>query len=143
MGFIKYGTWSFTVCIAAPSDKNAVYTNMSNGESFLFNSSRTVNACSLSGITYIRLIVNKREISSNTGAKLTLKYSEVYSNNPADYIDIGVTPVEVHIDTENIILISNTTQIKAPQNDVYLAVIGSGGDGVISPEFGGILVELG
>jgi len=90
----------------------------------------------------VRMLVNKQAVAANAGAKLSLKYCDTYSTNPADYQDIGASPVEIAIDCENSFLQSEWTQIVAPQNDVFVAVIGSGGDGVTSPEFGHISLNF-
>lgn len=139
----KYGAWAFNVSIYADTNEDAVYTNMPSANSFLFNSYRHVTLVDLSGMSSVRMIVNKQSVAGSAGSKLSLKYSDTFSTNPDDYSNIGVDPVEILIDTENSILTTNWTQILAPQNDVFLAVIGSGGDGNITPHFGHISVNFG
>lgn len=139
----KYGAWAFNVSVYADTNEDALYTNMPSANSFLFNSYRHVTLVDLSGMTSVRMIVNKQSVAGNSGSKLSLKYCDTFSTNPDDYLNIGVDPVEVLIDTENTILITNWVQIIAPQNDVFLAVIGSGGDENITPHFGHISVNFG
>jgi len=138
----KNGPWAFNVSICADTDEDIVYSNMPAAESFLFNSPRHITLADLSGMNSVRMLVNKQNIAGNTGSKLTLKYSETYSENPSDYTDIGLTPVSVDINVESTFLQSSWVQIIAPQNDVFLAIIGSGGDGIISPHFGHISVNF-
>lgn len=138
----KNGAWAFNVSVCADTDKAVSYDSMPVAESFLFNSTRHVTLVDLSGMNSVRMLVNKQAVPGNTGAKLVLKYCETYSTNPGDYQDTGVTPVEVYIDNENQFLQTDWIQIAAPQNDVFLAVIGVGGDGVISPEFGHISLNF-
>ena len=139
---MKSGPWTFNVSVCADTDEDIVYTNMPGTDSFLFNSSRHITLADLSGMNTVRMLINKQAVAGNTGSKLTLKYSEVYSLNPSDYVDIGVTPVEVSVDVENTFLKTEWTQLIAPQNDVFLAIIGSGGDGIISPYFGHISINF-
>lgn len=138
----KYGPWAFNVSICADTSEETIYTNMPSLNSFLFNSSRHITLVDLSGITWVRMLVNKQSVAGNSGSKLTLKYSETFSLNPSDYIDIGIEPVEVAIDVDNSFLLTPFTQIIAPQNDVFIAIIGSGGDEIISPHFGHISVNF-
>lgn len=138
----KSGAWAFNVSVCADTDRQVSYDNMPSTDSFLFNSNRHVTLVDLSGMNSVRMLVNKQAVAANAGAKLSLKYCETYSTNPADYQDIGISPVEIAIDCENSFLQSEWTQIVAPQNDVFVAVIGSGGDGVTSPEFGHISLNF-
>ena len=138
----KSGAWAFNVSVCADTDRLVSYENMPSTDSFLFNSNRHVTLVDLSGMNSVRMLVNKQAVAGNAGAKLTLKYCETYSTDPSDYSDIGVSPVEVAVDCENCFLQTEWTQILAPQNDVFLAVICSGGDGVKSPEFGHISINF-
>ena len=63
------------------------------------------------------------------------------SNTPSDYIDLGLSPVEVNIDVENTFLKTDWIQI-VTQDDVFLAIVGTGGDGIITPGFGNISLEF-
>ena len=138
----KYGAWAFNVSLCADTSEETIYANVPNQNSFLFNSSRHVTIVDLSGINSVRMVVNKQSVPANPGCKLSLKYSENFSLDPNDYIDVGVDPIEVGIDVENTFLTTNWTQIIAPQNDVFLAIISSGGDGNTSPHFGHISINF-
>jgi len=137
----KTGPWTYCISICADANEDILYYNMPNEKSFLFNSSRHIAATYLTGITYARLLVNKQSVAGCSGSKLSLKYGTVFSNDPLDYIDLGVTPIEVNIDVENTFLKTDWIQL-VTQEDVFLAIVGSGGDGVITPGFGNISLEF-
>ena len=138
----KFGPWAFNVSICSCTDSDLVYNSMPQIESFLCNSTRYIMIADLFGMNSVRMLVNKQSISGAVGSKIYLKYSENYSTNLYDYKNIGESPVEVSIDTENAFLKTEWIPLLAPQNDVYLAVIGSGGDGIISPHFGNIVIDF-
>jgi len=138
----KSGAWAFNVSLCVDTSEETIYANLPNENAFLFNSSRHVTVVDLSGMNSVRMVVNKQSIAGSPGSKLSLKYSDTFSLDPNDYINIGVEPVEIYIDVENSFLITDWIQIVAPQNDVFLAIISSGGDGNVSPHFGHISVNF-
>lgn len=137
----KFGNWTYYVPISISINDSIPYNNMSNEDSFLFNSTRHIVSVDLDGMNYVRLLVNKQSISGNIGSKITLKYSTVFSQDSSDYIDVGITPVEVNIDVENTFLKTNWIELKTKE-DVFFAIIGNGGNGNISPTFGSISLEF-
>lgn len=140
----KNGPWVFNISVCADTDEDIVYQNMPDVDSFLFNSSRHITFSDLSGMNEVRFLVNKQSVPGVTGSKLTLKYSTEYSLNPSDYSDIGTEPVQLSIDVENTFLKTDWIWIntEVPRGDVYLAIIGSGGDNIISPHFGHISINF-
>lgn len=140
----KNGPWVFNISVCADTDQDIVYQNMPESDSFLFNSPRHITMSDLSGMNEVRMLVNKQSVAGVSGSKLTLKYSTEYSLNPLDYFDIGDEPIQVSIDVEDAFLKTNWTFLNrdVPRSDVYLAVIGSGGDGIISPHFGHISINF-
>jgi biotin transporter BioY len=111
----------------------------------LFGDASHITLIDLSGFTSIRLLVNKRQTAGNAGATLTAMYSAIYSVTASDYIDIGVTPVQVVIDTAGTFLDSGWIDIDRTagiSSEIFMAIIGAGGNGVIDPGFGSITVAL-
>lgn len=141
---MKPGTWAISTVIHAEVDANAAFTNMPAADTFLFSSHRHVQMIDLTGMSHVRLKVNKQATAGATGAKLILKYANTFSTTVGNYSDIGTSPVEVAINVTNTYLDSGWVELdpSATNGDVYLAVVGSGGDGVLDPAFGTISVAF-
>src|SRR5665213_3028079 len=131
---MKPGAWNSNITIYANSAANGVFTNMPLAATFLFSSYRHVSMIDLTGMTYVRLKVNKQSTAGFAGAKLILRYSPVFSTVVTDYVDIGITEVSVGVDVLNTFTDSGWIQLDiSATNDVYLAVIGTGGNGTLDP----------
>lgn len=141
---MRHGPWALNVTINGKPDAVATYTNMPAAASFLFNSHRHVLLIDTEGMSVVRLKVNKQATAATTGAKLILRYSPVFSTNVSDYADIGETEVSVPIDTANQYLDSGWVVLSpnVNQEDIFLAIIGVGGNGVLDPQFGHISVAF-
>lgn len=140
----KPGAWAINMSIHAEVDANAVYTNMAAGDSFLFGSARHIQLIDLSGMTQCRLKVNKQGTAGQTSATLRLCYALSYSETVGNYADISDSPCAVTIDVTNTYLDSGWFDMKseATSGDVYIAVVGNGGNGVLDPAFGAISVAF-
>ncbi|MEO6513265.1 MAG: hypothetical protein ABIR37_01140 [Candidatus Saccharimonadales bacterium] len=142
---MRTGNWTAQYTINAASAAVATFTNMPAADAFLFSSTRHIVLADLSGMTYVRLKVNKQTTAATSGAKLTLRYSPTFSTVVSDYIDIGITEVSVGVDVVNQYLTSSWVEIDSTAlcyEDVYLAVVGSGGNGTLDPTFGNISVSF-
>lgn len=139
----KPGTWAIAPVIHAEADAAATWTNMPSAETFLFNSHRHVQLIDLEGMSQVRLKVNKQGTAGASGAKLILRFSPAFSTSVGNYADIGTSEVSVAINVTNSYLDSGWIDL-VPEalGDVYLAVVGSGGDGVLDPQFGVISVAF-
>lgn len=136
----KPGTWTSNVTIHSNGAANATFTNMPAADTFLFSSPRHIQMIDLEGMTLVRFKVNKMATAGQAGATLSLRFSKTFSTVTSDYTDIGVTPVQVPVDVVNTYLDSGWIELRgeATNEDVYLAVIGGGGNGVLDPTFGTI-----
>jgi len=137
---MKPGAWAVNTVIHAEADANGVFSNMPAADTFLFSSARHIQLLDLNGMTFVRFKVNKQGTAGQAGAKLTLKYALSYSETASNYSDIGTSAVEVAIDATNTYLDSGWIELtdEAKSGDVYIAVVGSGGNGVLDPAFGTI-----
>jgi len=140
----KPGAWAINISIHAEVDANAAYTNMAAADSFLFGSVRHVQLIDLSGMSQCRLKVNKQTTAGASGATLRLAYALSYSTSVGSYSDISDTPCAVAIDVQNTYLDSGWFDMKpeATGGDVFIAIIGNGGDGALDPAFGAISVAF-
>ena len=142
---MRNGNWALHTTIHAEADASATYSNMPAANSFLFNSHRHITEVDPTGMTYVRLKVNKQSTAGASGAKLRLCYSPTFSTSVASYSDIGVSEVSVNINTANAYLDSGWVELRQElfsYDDIFIAVIGSGGDGALDPQFGNISVSF-
>lgn len=88
--------------------------------------------------TQVRFSIIKMGTAGNTGATLELKYHTSFSTTVGSYSQIGQAALSVAIDTTNTLLDTGWIDIdsSAKASAIYLAIVGAGGNGVISPNFG-------
>lgn len=117
------------------------WTNMPAANTFLLGSHAHVCQIDLTDFSEVRLLVNQ-QTDAAAGAKLTLKYRSSFSSNIANYSDILTGGLFVNLASAGaapgIFVTSWSNITSGAQADVVLAIAGSGGDGVIDPEFGWI-----
>jgi hypothetical protein len=120
------------------------WVNMPATGTFLLGLPHHIMLVDLSAYDQVRLVVNKQSTAGNAGAKFSLYYNvPPYSTTLLDYSIIGTSEVEVAIDTTNTILDSGWVDLATgAKADVHVAIIGSGGDGVLDPEFGQIWAQF-
>lgn len=104
-----------------------------------------VHHADLTGYTQVRLRAVKLGTGGDTGAKLYLRYSDTFSTTPADWDQLGDVE-EIALDiagATNTVLTSGWQLLTVDaQREVFIALLGDGGDGAISPVFGNIWAEF-
>jgi hypothetical protein len=138
---MRYGPWTAQHTIHSDAATVGTFTNMPSAATFLFSSTRHITMVDVSGMTYVRLKVNKQATAASSGSKLILRYSPTFSTNVANYVDIGVSEVSVSVDATNTLLVTEWIEIEPTalgHGDICLAVIGTGGNGTLDPQFGSI-----
>lgn len=129
------------VCAATAAANT--WTNMPTAETFLFGSYRHVVKVDLTNFTQVRLVANKQANAGAAASKIFVKYRTAFDTTVGNYSAIGTSAVEVAVNVANTVLVTNWIDLVAgAKADVFLAVAGSGGDGVIDPAFGSILLEF-
>ena len=119
------------------------WTNMPSAETFFAGSHRHATKADLSRYTQCRLIVNKQGTSGAANSKLILRYRTAFSTTVGNFSDIGTSEVSVAVNTTNNVLASNWIDLAAgAKADVYVCVVGSGGDGAVDPVFGQISAQF-
>lgn len=99
----------------------------------------------LSGYTQVRLRAVKLGTGGDMGAKLYLRYAGAFSTTPADWLQLGeVEDIALDIAGATNTVLTSGWQLLTPgaQGEVYIALLGDGGDGAISPAFGNIWAEF-
>lgn len=124
-----------------------VWTNMPAAASFFLSTAtvaKSATGIDLTNYTQCRLLVNKQGTSGASASKLILRYkASPFTQTVANYIDIGTSEVSVAINVNNTFLATAwKTLAEGAKADVYVDIIGSGGDGVLDPAFGSVVVEF-
>lgn len=96
--------------------------------------------------TQVRLLINKGGVTAGVaGSAARLRYHTAFTTTAATYIDIGTTgSPQVSIDTTDALLDSGWHILLpgAKIENLYLALVGSGGNGAVDPDFGAIVAEF-
>jgi hypothetical protein len=134
------------VDFAIPIYAALAWTNMPAALSFLMNTAtagKSITRSDLSSFTQCRLLVNKQATAGAASSKLILRYYTGWSQTASNYLDIGTSEVSVATNVQNTFLATNWINLAAgAKADVYIAVLGSGGDGALDPAFGIISAEF-
>ncbi len=129
--------------ICASTAAAAAWTNMPAAETFLFGSHRHVIKVDLTNYSQVRLVVNKQATAGAASSILLVKYRTAFDTTVGNYSAIGTSSVQVAVNLQNSVQVSNWIDLAAgAKADVFVAVAGSGGDGVLDPSFGSILLEF-
>lgn len=98
----------------------------------------------LEHFTQARLVAARGPVAvSPANARLGLVYAASFSQDVAVYAELGVTPIVAHVSAPNQIAESPWIELaELARADVYVAVVGWGGDGKDDPVFGSVLAEF-
>jgi hypothetical protein len=124
-----------------------VWTNMPAALSFWLSTAtvaRGVRRIDLTGYTQVRLRVNKQAVAGAAGSTLILRYkASPFTQVVANYSDIGASEVSVAVDVANSYIETAWINLVAgAKADVFLALLGSGGNGTLDPAFGYVHAEF-
>jgi hypothetical protein len=130
------------VPFVARGDAQVTWTDMPAAEAFLFGSTRAVVKVDLTGFAECRLVLNKLGTVGASGSKLSLKYATTGPTTLGNYAAIGTSAVEVAVDVTDVNVSSWIALVSGAKADVFLAITGQGGDGVIDAQFGSIVAQF-
>lgn len=132
------------VCFHAVSSAQSSWSAMPAAATLLNGHHRHISRAVLTGFSQARLHVNKMGTAGFAGAKWILRYSTVYGTTAATFTaDAGTTEIACAIDATDTFVSSSWTNLAAlAKADVFLAIVGSGGNGVITPQYGGCYAEF-
>ena len=133
--------------LAIPVLAALVWTNMPVALSFWLSSAsvaKGVLRVDLTGYTQVRLRVNKQGTAGAAASKLILRYKvSPFTQAVANYSDIGSSEVSVAVNVTNTYLETAWINLVAgAKADVFVALLGSGGDGALDPAFGYVHAEF-
>ncbi|MGE0737455.1 MAG: hypothetical protein AB7P50_22170, partial [Alphaproteobacteria bacterium] len=131
------------VNVVLQGQASVTWTNMPAADTNFGGNSSRITKFDLTPFTQCRLIVNKAGTAGVAASTLHLRYYTSVSLTVTDYIQIGTSAVSVAIDTTNTILDSGWIDLASgAKADVYLNVVGNGGDGAVDPIFGMIHAQF-
>ena len=128
---------------AFTADVANTWSNMPSAVTFFDASTAFIQKIDLSGFTQCKFLVNKLGTSGAAASKLIVRYRTTYSQTATDYSDIGTSEVSVAVNVQNTYLDTGWIPlVAAAQAEVFVTVVGSGGDGAADPIFGHIIVAF-
>ena len=135
------------VPISVPALAATVWTNQPTALSFWLSTAtvaKSVERVDLTGYTQVILRANKQATAGAAAAKLILRYkTSPFTQVVANYSDIGTSEVSLAVNVANAYLETAWINLVAgAKADIFLALLGSGGDGVLDPAFGTIVAEF-
>lgn len=125
-------------------ETSLVATNQPTAERFFLNTHRYIILLDLTNYTQCRLIVNKQGTAANAGAVMTMKYRAAgFDTSVGNYSDIGTSAVTVATDATNTILNSGWINLAVGAiADVAVCVTETGGDAVLDPQYGSVILQF-
>jgi hypothetical protein len=126
------------------ADSAAVtWTNMPAAATLFAGSHRHVIRADLTNMGSARLIVNKQATAGAAASVIELRYATSFSTSVGAYLQIGSSVVQCAVNTTNTVATSAwVTLTAAAKADVFLALVGTGGDGALDPTFGSIVAQF-
>lgn len=133
--------------LSVPVLAATTWTNMPAALSFWLSTAtvaKGVTKVDLTGYSQVRLLVNKQGTSGAAASKLILRYKATpFTQTVANYSDIGTSEVSVATNVNNVFSETAWIDLAAgAKADVFLALLGSGGDGTLDPAFGQVTAEF-
>jgi collagen triple helix repeat protein len=122
----------------------SVWTNMPSADTLFNGGHQHVQKVDLTNFTQARLIVNKQGVAGGASSKIRLVYATSFQTSAAGYSAIGSSEIACSpLNVTNTILASGWVNLVAgAKADVFVALVGSGGDGVLDPAFGSIVAQF-
>jgi hypothetical protein len=110
---------------------------------FFDGSTAFITAAELTNFTQVRLLINKLGTAGAASSIVVLRYNTTYTQNVNLWSTIGTTSVQLAVNNTNQLLETAWIDLVAgAKADVFIALMGSGGDGAIDPIFGMIAAEF-
>jgi len=154
-GYLAFTSTGSIITVPVPTNGTKLYridfnsalpdtwTNMPSAISFFDGSTAFINAAELSNFTQVRLLINKLGTAGASGSAIILRYNTTYTQNANLWSAIGTTSVQLAVNNTNQFLETAWIDLVAgAKADVFIALMGSGGDGAADPIFGMIAAEF-
>lgn len=140
-------TWSpvqLAIVLNAVASANVAFSAQPAADTLFLSSVRHIQKADLTNFSQVRFLVNKTGNTGATGATLHLRYHTSYSTTVGDYVAIGTSALSVAVDTASSVYLDTgwIDLASGAKADVFLAVVGAGGDASASPQFGAITAQF-
>ncbi len=119
-------------------------TNMTAALNFFAGSAAYITYADLSSYTGVALYINKTATAGAAASRLFLRYRDSYNATATNWTqDISSPVMQFPVNVQNTIITSGFRPlVPSAQSGVYLALMGTGGDGVLDPAFGLITAQF-
>jgi len=120
------------------------WTNMPLAVTLLFGLTSTIQKADTTQFNEVRFLVNKAGTAGASGSALRLRYSTTFTTTATSYLDMTVVG-SPNVATNNTNTFTDTGWqglVSGAKGDIFLAVVGSGGDGTTDPILGSIVAEF-
>lgn len=142
-GGLAYAHRHFSHVIYGNSGADVVWTNMPLAVTLWLGSHRHVRRVDLTTYRQCRLVVQKAAVAGAAASILAVYYATAFSTLVANYASIGTSSVQVAANGASVAVESGWVDLTAlARADVYVALVGQGGDGALDPTFGFVEVQF-
>ena len=132
-GFINIKPTLALTFISAPIQ----WPNMPLSDAFFNGQASNTQFIDLTNFTGVSLCITRGGNVANATAMLQLRYSPTYSLTIGDYVPLTTTNLYSYLVTPNVHINSGFYPIvNAARSGVFVALMGSGGNGLLDPNFG-------
>lgn len=140
----SWGYRAFDVTIQAASGTDLTWTNMPAAQTLWLGTGRHIFKADLGDYQQVRLLINVRSVAANAGSTVDVMYSTSYTETIGSLSAIGTSACQVTLGSTSTILDSGWIDLAAGAKaaNVFVALVGAGGDGAIDPTFGGVHVQF-
>lgn len=140
---LSYERRHFSHIIYGDSGADVVWTNMPLAVTLWLGSHRHIRRVDLTNYRQVRLVVQKQAVAGAAASILAVYYGAAFSTLVANYASIGTSSVQVATNGATVAVESAWVNLTAlARADVYVALVGQGGDGALDPNFGFVEVQF-
>jgi len=135
----------FDMTFHAANGSDVTWTAMTAAASFLGGNSRHLVSSDLSAFTQCRVGIRIGSTAGFAGSKVNVRYYTASSNTASNFLAMGLSSADVSVNldgsTSTAYMGAWTTLTPAARAEVFLGVIGTGGDGIVSPVVGNVHLQ--
>ena len=114
-----------------------VWTNMPAAMNFFGGTTSPIQLVNLAGYTGVSLTIAKGATAGAANSFLQLRYLTSYNTTSTNYLELNSPGIRSSIDRVNVFVNSGYRSIVGGANaEVYVALVGSGGNGALDPAVG-------
>lgn len=132
----------FSHAVHAAGNASFTLTNMPAADTFIGPSQfRTITKLDLTNYSEGRMLAGITTSGTAT-SRLFVRYGASYSTTEADFSNLGTSEIGIGLGNGGFAESNWTTIVSAARTDVFIGIIGSGGDGVVSPALHNLYLQF-